>query len=344
VGSQEDIVSQASSADARRAWGAMDGLLLLMVVFWGANYALVKELFRYLPPRAFNAVRMSVATALFLAAIAASAFLRRRARTVRERIVQATPGGARSLAVFRTASPISGGDWLVLIVLGLIGQFGYQAFFAEGLRRTSVANASLTIGCTPIMVSLASAALGRDRLGPMHWIGIAASALGMYLVVGVGARVSGESLSGDLMMLACVVCWTVYTLAGRELLLRHSPLIVTGVSMAIGTVLYVAWAQPVIETTSFATLPTFVWTGIALSALLALNVGYVIWYVGVQRLGSARTSLYSNLVPVAALVAAALWLGEPIAGAKLAGAILVIGGLAITRLRLPNRRELPLEQ
>jgi drug/metabolite transporter (DMT)-like permease len=322
----------------------MDGLLLLMVVCWGANYALVKELFRYLPPRAFNAMRMSVASVLFLAAIAASTFLRRRARGVRDRIVQATPGGARSLAVFRTASPISGRDWLVLVGLGLVGQFAYQAFFAEGLKRTSVANASLTIGCTPIMVSLASAALGRDRLGPMHWVGIAASAIGMYLVVGVGARVSGESLSGDLMMLVCVVCWTVYTLAGRELLLRHSPLLVTGVSMTIGTAIYVLWAQPVIAATAWAPLPRSVWIGIAASALLALNIGYVIWYVGVQRLGSARTSLYSNLVPVAALVTAALWLGEPIAGAKLAGAVLVIGGLAITRLRLPDRRELPLEQ
>ena len=63
----------------------------------------------------------------------------------------------------------------------------------------------------------------------------------------------------------------------------------------------------------------------------------MIWYVGVQRLGSARTSVYSNLVPVAALITAALWLGEPIARAKLAGAALVIGGLAVTRIRLPRR-------
>jgi drug/metabolite transporter (DMT)-like permease len=87
-----------------------------------------------------------------------------------------------------------------------------------------------------------------------------------------------------------------------------------------------------------------VWVGIALSALLALNVGYVIWYVGVQRLGSARTSVYSNLVPVAALVTAAVWLGEPIRGVKLAGAALVIGGLALTRLRLPARSALPPEE
>jgi drug/metabolite transporter (DMT)-like permease len=325
-------------------WTAMDGLLLLMVVCWGANYALVKELLRYLPPRAFNAARMSMASTVFLGAIGTSAWLRHRARGVRARIVEATPGGAESLAIFRTASRITTRDWLVIVGLGLVGQFLYQAFFAEGLKRTSVANASLTLGCTPIAVSIVSAALGRDRLGPMHWAGIAASAIGMYLVVGVGARVSGESVAGDLMMIACVGCWTAYTLAGRELLLRHSPLLVTGLSMTIGTAIYVLWAQPALAATSWSQLPPFVWTGIVVSALLALNLGYVIWYVGVQRLGSARTSVYSNLVPVAALLTASLWLGESIGGVKLVGAALVIGGLVITRLRVPSRGALPPEE
>ena len=44
----------------------------------------------------------------------------------------------------------------------------------------------------PIAVSMASAALGLDRLGRSHWIGIGLSALGMYLVVGLGARLIGH--------------------------------------------------------------------------------------------------------------------------------------------------------
>lgn len=328
------------SSSQARLFTAMDGLLLVMVVCWGANYALVKVMLRFLPPRSFNGLRMVTASAVFIAAIAASAYLRRRGQRMRARLVGVTPGGATSLAVFRTASHFTRQDWLVMLLLGVIGQFGYQAFFAEGLARTSVANASLTIGCTPIMVSLASAALGQDRLGVAHWVGIGASAIGMYLVVGVGARVSGESLIGDVMMLACVVCWTVYTLAGRELLQRHSPLMVTGVSMAIGTVLYLPFAWTQLRQTDWPSLTAPMWTGIVMSALLALNLGYVIWYVGVQRLGSARTSVYSNLVPVAALITAFLWLGEPIGGIKLLGAVLVIGGLVFTRLR-PSAKECP---
>ena len=39
-----------------------------------------------------------------------------------------------------------------------------------------------------------------------------------------------------------------------------------------------------------------------LSALFALCVAYTIWYAAVREIGSARTSVYSNLVPIVAMV------------------------------------------
>jgi drug/metabolite transporter (DMT)-like permease len=244
-----------------------------------------------------------------------------------------TPGGTRPLALLRTAERLTRRDWLTLAVLGLVGHFLYQVFFAVGLTRTSVANASLIIGCTPIVVSIGSALIGRDRLGPWHWAGIAVSALGMYLVVGTGAALSGASLAGDAMMFACVLCWTIYTLTGQGLLVRHSPLVVTGWSMSIGTVAYIPYSLGQVRSVDWPQVHAATWIGIVLSALLALNLSYVIWYAAVQRLGSARTSIYSNLVPVTALVTAAIWLAEPIPRGKQIGAAFVITGLLVSRVR-----------
>ena len=67
------------------------------------------------------------------------------------------------------------------------------------------------------------------------------------------------------------------------------------------------------------------------SSLLALAVAYMIWYTGVQRIGSARTSLYSNLTPVVAMAIGAIVLGERISAWQVAGAILILGGLAVAR-------------
>jgi drug/metabolite transporter (DMT)-like permease len=69
------------------------------------------------------------------------------------------------------------------------------------------------------------------------------------------------------------------------------------------------------------------------SSLLALALAYMIWSTGVQRIGSARTSVYSNLTPVVAMIIGAVLLGERVSGWQLAGAVLILAGLAVARLR-----------
>ena len=48
----------------------IDLLLLLMAVLWGTNYSIVKHAFREIDPQAFNALRLSCASLIFLAVIA----------------------------------------------------------------------------------------------------------------------------------------------------------------------------------------------------------------------------------------------------------------------------------
>ena len=60
-------------------------------------------------------------------------------------------------------------------------------------------------------------------------------------------------------------------------------------------------------------------------------MAYTIWYVAVRQIGSARTSAYSNLIPVVAMVTAVLFLGEPLEWRKVIGAAAVLAGVALTR-------------
>jgi drug/metabolite transporter (DMT)-like permease len=58
----------------------------------------------------------------------------------------------------------------------------------------------------------------------------------------------------------------------------------------------------------------------------------------VQKIGAARTSIYSNVVPVVAIAVAAMWLDEPLTPLKIAGAVAVLSGVLLTRL---GRRFIP---
>lgn len=290
----------------------VDIYLLLTAIIWGSNYSVIKFVLQEVPPRAFNGLRLLIASAVFLLVI----FRTQR----REHLRRLTPR-----------------DWAVIVLLGVIGQFLYQILFIAGLERTSVMNASIIIATTPAAVSLASAAVGHERLPLVHWLGTALSFCGVALIVRGGAAAGVSSPLGDLMMLACVLCWTVYTVAGRPLLARFPPLVVTGLSMTIGTLIFLPFARADLARTPWADVRLVAWTCVVFSSLLALNFAYTAWYLGVRQLGSSRTSIYSNVVPVAALLVAMVWLGERLAGMRLAGAGLVAAGVLLTRWRHPPR-------
>jgi len=276
-------------------------LLLITALIWGANYALIKTVLHELPPPAFNAIRLVVASSVYQVCIAATARTRPTTK-----------------------------EFLQLAAVGFYGQFAYQLCFMNGLARTSVANASLIIGLTPAAVALANAVLGLERLTRLHWIGIAISAVGTYFVVGLDAGMSTTSLLGDALTFGAVIGWTAYTLAAKPLLARHSPLVVTGWAMTFGTLFYLPYAMPTLVAVPWPSISAGAWFGTVMSALLALNLCYVLWNIGVQRLGSTMTSIYSNVVPVAAVGSAAIVLDETIGGMKLVGAALIIGGLLVT--------------
>lgn len=302
---------------APRRIAPVDALLLLMTLIWGTNFSVVKHAFQELDPQAFNALRMLVASSAFLAIIAA-------ARRI--------PGGGALRSVVVTPAPITRSDWAALVMLGLVGHAGYQYFFIGGLARTSVANSSLMLAATPVVIALMSAAMGQERIGRLHWMGAALSIAGIYLVVGHGAAAGGSALVGDALMFGSVICWAVYTLGTRQLMLRHSPVGVTGISMAIGTVIYVPLMVPKLRATDWGAVSAGTWIALVYSALFALCVAYTIWYMAVREIGSARTSVYSNLVPIVAMLTAVVTLGEHLALSRLLGAAAVLLGVALTRV------------
>jgi drug/metabolite transporter (DMT)-like permease len=295
-----------------------------MTLIWGTNYSIVKSAFREIDPQAFNAMRMTIGSAVFLVIMAAI-----RRWPIRE---PDSVEDASVASIFHTPAPITGREWLGLIALGVVGHFFYQYLFIGGLARTSVANSSLMLALTPVVIALSTAALGHDRVGRLHWLGAGLSMLGIYAVVGGGATVSDHTLVGDVMMFGAVSCWAAYTLAARQLMTRHSPVGVTGISMAVGTALYVPAVWPHLRAVAWTSLSAATWGAIVYSALFALCVAYTIWYAAVRQIGSARTSVYSNLIPLVAMLTAVVFLGEPLSVAKIIGACAVLVGVALTKV------------
>jgi drug/metabolite transporter (DMT)-like permease len=294
-----------------------------MTIIWGTNYALVKTAFRELDPQAFNALRLIEASAVM---VGVNLLVRRYRPAVAEQ------AGGEIASIFHTPAHVTRRDWLRLAWLGLVGHCLYQFFFIGGLAITSVANGALIVASSPIVITLLSMLTGKERIGALHWAGTVLSFLGIYLVVGRGAHVNEASLRGDVMLLAAVFCWALYTIGARPLMARHSPVGVTALSMLLGTLMYLPLAAPALARVEWTSVSALTWIKLVYSSLFALCVAYTIWYAAVREIGSARTSAYSNLLPIVAMATAYVWLREPLGLEEIGGAAAVLAGVALTRL------------
>jgi len=285
---------------------SLDFLLLLMILIWGANFSIVKVALRDFPEVAFNAARLFVAMAVYLA------------------VILVTPMRAQ-------LKPVTRREWIELLLLGSIGTFLYQFCFVSAVKRTSVGNGSLIIGISPIVIALMSAVVGHERIRPVRWLGIAVAMLGLYLVVGQGVDLTEQTWRGDLLMMGGVICWSTYSVASQGILKRHSPLLVISLTFSLGATLYILALTPILVGIDWRAISGFSWLMMLTSALLSLNLSYWIWYTGLKRLGGSRTSVYSYLTPVVAMAVAAMWLHEPISANQIAGAGAIFAGLLLTR-------------
>src|SRR4030066_1684792 len=287
-----------------------------MSFIWGLNFTAVKGALEDFSPLAFNAVRFGTSSLVLLSLL-----------WVREPNVSVR---RKDLARF--------------VVLALIGNTAYQLFFINGIALTTATNSALILATTPIFIILFGAALDVEKMTNRIVQGVILSFLGVVMIIFGSGRTlvfTDQSLIGDLLIVANPICWSIYTVLSKPMLKEYSPLKLTTVTMAIGAVPLVLVALPSLNQQDWAAISTNPWLGLAFSAFLAIGLGYVIWYTGVSRIGSARTSLYDNLVTVFAVAAAWILLGENMTVIQIVGAVLVFVSLYAVRRKTKSKTSQP---
>ncbi len=286
--------------------------MLAVVLIWGVNFTVVKLALREFAPLAFNSLRFSIATAIMLT------FLRVRS--------QPTPADG--------PFHLPGRDLSRVILLGLSGHTLYQFLFINGIARTTPANSSLLMATSPIWVTLYGYLLHIEATNRLVAAGILLSFAGTTLLIlggGQGISLGGGSVLGDLLILCGAMVWAAYTAGGKPLLTRHSPLKLTALTMIPGTLALDLISLPTLLRQDWTAVTLLGWGCLAFSAVFAVAVGYVFWYTSVQRVGSSRTAVYSNLTPVIAILTGWLILGDRLALLQVIGAAVVLAGIMLTR-------------
>jgi drug/metabolite transporter (DMT)-like permease len=280
----------------------------VLVLIWGSNFSVVKAALTEFSPLAFNSTRFVIASLLLAVFLAASG-----ARIRFEKM-----------------------DALRLVGLGLLGNVLYQALFIYGINGTRAGNAALMLSTVPLIVTVLSVGLKHETISRAGWAGVALSIGGIVLILWGSSRglsFGSDTMRGDLTMLAAALAWSVYTVLSSPYVQKYGTLPVTAFTMWTGTVGLVAVSTPALAAQDWSSISLPAWGGLVFSGALAIALAYILWYYSIRHLGSSRTAVYSNTVPVVALIVAWLTLGEVPTSVQVAGTALILGGIGLARVR-----------
>jgi drug/metabolite transporter (DMT)-like permease len=295
-----------SPAENGNRFAATDLLMILTTMIWAVNLSAIKFSLRDLPGHSFNAIRLPLASLLFLGVLVFS--------------------GQRLSVARRDLWKIAG--------LGFIGTTAYQVLFIEGISLTPASTTSMIAPMTPVFIALLSHYFKLERIHWVAWIGIAVSFVGFYLILSgqaLGPGYSWESVRGDLFILAANFFWALYTVLSRPLLERIPAVKLAALTTSFGTLFYLPFGLPALRRVTWTNVSATTWGAVAYGAILAIVFGFVVYYGSVRRVGNTKTGIYNNLNPVFATIFACLVIGEKITLLEVGGGLIIFLGVYLTR-------------
>lgn len=239
--------------------------------------------------------------------------------------------------VLRARPRLHRSDWAIVVLAAVIGvpvQFLLQF---EGLVRTTASHAALMIGTAPVLVAIAAFVVLRERLRPIAWLALAASTLGVALIVmqAGGAGVAGSArptFTGDMLVLASMLAAVVWIVVSKQLMARHSPVMVSGLITITGTVALAGWviARDGLPST---TLTADTWLAVGALGLVATTLSTVLWNWGLAHTDAGKAGAFINLEPVVGAVLGVWLLHESLGSNAIIGGALIVGGALVVSRR-----------
>jgi drug/metabolite transporter (DMT)-like permease len=241
-------------------------------------------------------------------------------------------GGIRELR------SLSRRDVVIAVALGAVGYGAQAGAFFAALDRLDASLLALLVYTYPVLVAVASIAVGREPARRSTAVSLALASTGLVLVL-AGAAAGALDALGTALGLTAATVYTGYILISDGVTARVGPLALStlvctgaGVSLTLGG-LAGGDLDP-----GAVTAEGYAWLG---ALAVVSTVGAVaLFFAGLRRVGPTAASILSTLEPVVTVALAFAVFGESLGPAQLTGGALVLA--AVLTVRAPRRRELAL--
>lgn len=225
--------------------------------------------------------------------------------------------------------------WWRFLVLGVSGIALHNGLMFKGVEYTTATTASIILALIAIQVVVLDLLIYRRRPERVAVLGVLLALAGTLVVITGGDVLAIATVGiggGEILVFFSGLAWALYSVIGREVLEEYSALLVTTYATLIGLIflLPALFLEPAATRAVYSdtqAIALIVFLGFVGSAL-----GFLWYYEAVASVGTVGTVIYMNLVPVFGVLAAGIFLGEPLSPALFAGGALVLSGVLLVNI------------
>jgi drug/metabolite transporter (DMT)-like permease len=223
-------------------------------------------------------------------------------------------------------------DYLLMLVVSLLGAVAAPALLLYGLQQTDASDASiLTNGEVIFTIILSAAFFGEKPKGRIGVFAVSLVIAGLFIAT-TDLQLSETILqfnAGNLMILGSMFFWAVDNNISRRLTTRIHPAKIAMVKSLIGGLILLGIAVLVGKGAEFSTIDSNLWLIIIPMSLSGFGGALLLFLQGIKRIGTVKTMSIFSLTPIFGIVIAALVLGESITILQGVATAIIIGGIMI---------------
>ncbi len=296
--------STDSAVSAPAAGLALPILAMAVVnIIWGAAFPLTKPALETIPPFTFALLRFAVALAVLL-----------------------------PLAHREAIRLLRGPDARKIAFMGLLGFCLAQVAQTLALQLSPASDISLLSVGSPLWIALLARIWLGEQLGRRGMIGFALAISGLALILwpaDYGSTDLSLRIVGDVIFLINGFTWACYNVMGKDLMARHAPLPTTTAAGLVGFICLIPFAAGE-WLVGLTPRPTLVGVAaVAYTGLLVTVFGFLVLFWAYSRVRASQVAITMYLQPLAGVLLAWAFLGEPLSALFVAGAALVLAGVAL---------------
>jgi drug/metabolite transporter (DMT)-like permease len=237
-------------------------------------------------------------------------------------------------------------QWKILLFLGLIAFAASYIVQYFGVLWTTSINQGIFLQFQTFFVFFMSAIIYKNKINPFIYLGAVVAFSGLFFIITNSSgsetfSINMDTIWGDLMSLATALLWGSFSAVSAEIVKKYDRLTVLTLVVSISSFAIVPFAFMDLGpgfSKELAVLSWLDWLMLVWLGIVAIGIGYHLWYEALADSPSQETIILMYIMPIFSYFFGWVILGETVSFWKtLIGTVLIIGGLAIAQFLYPKK-------